>query len=202
MGGVAENANRRNLLRDAALEVLSAEGSRGLTHRAVDGAAGVPSGTAKNYFPTRDALLAAVAERCLELFRQAGTLPTGATGPTGREDFAALLRGLLAEATGPGRRRVLAYLELHGEASRKPWLGKVLAEISAMDFATMDRLQRSAGFDVTPQRARVVTMAVHAAVVDLLAHPPGVPNGAGLDDLDAFVGGLLDVVYPRSPTDG
>ena len=131
MGGVAENANRRNLLRDAALEVLSAEGSRGLTHRAVDGAAGVPSGTAKNYFPTRDALLAAVAERCLELFRQAGTLPTGATGPTGREDFAALLRGLLAEATGPGRRRVLAYLELHGEASRMPWLGKVLAEISA-----------------------------------------------------------------------
>ena len=66
----------------------------------------------------------------------------------------------------------------------------------------MERLQRSAGFDVTPQRARVVTMAVHAAVVDLLAHPPGVPNGAGLDDLDAFVGGLLDVVYPRSPTDG
>lgn len=192
---MAENISRRNLLRDAAIDVLGGQGSRALTHRAVDAAAGVPTGTAKNYFPTRDALLGAVADRCLERFREAGTLP--AAGPAGRTDLAALLRGLLEEATGPGRTRVLAYQELHGEAARKPWLGKVLAEISAADFAAMEQLQRAAGLDVTPRRAAVVTMAVHAAIVDLLAHPADVPNGAGLDDLAGFVEGLLDVVYPR-----
>ncbi|MER7821227.1 TetR/AcrR family transcriptional regulator [Streptomyces sp. NPDC096097] len=63
------NQDRRDRLRDAAIAVLAREGGRGLTHRAVDAAAAVPTGTAKNYFPTRDALLRAAAERCAEQYR-------------------------------------------------------------------------------------------------------------------------------------
>ncbi|WP_231509684.1 hypothetical protein [Streptosporangium roseum] len=49
---------------------MAESGGRGLTHRAVDAAADVPPGTAKNYFPTRDALVRAVAERCVGLYHR------------------------------------------------------------------------------------------------------------------------------------
>ncbi len=43
--------------------MLAESGARGLTHRAVDLAAGVPTGTASNYFASRDALIEALVER-------------------------------------------------------------------------------------------------------------------------------------------
>lgn len=57
------NPARRAALADAAIDVLGEEGARALTHRAVDVRAGLPRGTASNYFPTRAALLLGVAER-------------------------------------------------------------------------------------------------------------------------------------------
>ena len=51
----------------AALEVLGEKGSKGLTHRAVDEAAGVPPGTTTNSFPTREKLLSAALHRHVEL---------------------------------------------------------------------------------------------------------------------------------------
>ena len=43
--------DRRELIAEAALEVLEADGGRGLTHRAVDRRAGLPQGSTSNYFP-------------------------------------------------------------------------------------------------------------------------------------------------------
>src|SRR3954462_10550488 len=60
------NPERRTQLADAGLAVLAESGARGLTHRAVDAAAGLPAGTASNYFKTRDALLGALGERIFE----------------------------------------------------------------------------------------------------------------------------------------
>lgn len=51
--------SRRDQVADAALRVLGESGSRGLTHRAVDNAAGVPPGTTSNYFNSRSSLLEA-----------------------------------------------------------------------------------------------------------------------------------------------
>ncbi len=53
---MARNPERRVALTDAAIEVLAQEGARGLTFRAVDTRAGVPVGTASNYFSSRDDL--------------------------------------------------------------------------------------------------------------------------------------------------
>jgi DNA-binding transcriptional regulator YbjK len=53
---------RRAELAAAALTVVADGGLRALTHRAVDGAAGVPVGTTSAYLRTRAALLAALAE--------------------------------------------------------------------------------------------------------------------------------------------
>ena len=61
------NTRRRNALADAAIEVLGTGGIHKLSHRAVDERAGLPAGTAANYFPRRDDLLAAAAERVAEL---------------------------------------------------------------------------------------------------------------------------------------
>ena len=58
---------RRSDLADAAIETLASAGMRGLTHRAVDRAAGLPEGSASYYFRTRQAMLLAVVERLAEL---------------------------------------------------------------------------------------------------------------------------------------
>lgn len=61
-----QNTERRTALLDAAIEVLAREGSRGLTLRAVDKEAGVPTGTASNYFAHRGDMLTQVMRRTRE----------------------------------------------------------------------------------------------------------------------------------------
>jgi DNA-binding transcriptional regulator YbjK len=51
---MAGNPERRAALVDAGVAVLAREGARGLTYRAADTDAGVPLGTASNYFHGRD----------------------------------------------------------------------------------------------------------------------------------------------------
>ncbi|MGW2036660.1 TetR/AcrR family transcriptional regulator [Streptomyces virginiae] len=189
------NQDRRDRLRDAAVAVLAESGGRGLTHRAVDAAADVPTGTAKNYFPTRDALLRAVAERCLEQYRALAASLAGA-GP-GPDGLAALLAGLLRDVAGPGRPRVLAYLELQTEGTRRPWLAALLDPIAAADFAAHAHLLRAAGLPAGAERARALTLALHGAIPHLLAGAPATLAAAGLDDLDRFARGLLAAVRPE-----
>lgn len=55
-----ELSPRRREILAAAMTVLAQEGNRGLTHRAVDRAAGLPEGSSSAYFRTRDALLGAL----------------------------------------------------------------------------------------------------------------------------------------------
>ncbi|MFD3511589.1 TetR/AcrR family transcriptional regulator [Streptomyces sp. NPDC058657] len=191
------NQERRDRLRDAALAVLAGTGGRGLTHRAVDAAADVPSGTAKNYFPSRDALLRAVAERCLEQYRELSARAAGGEPPQDREALAAMAAALLRDVAGPGRDRLLAVLELQAEAARRPWLSAILDPIAAADFARLEAAQRAAGLPVTPQRAATVTLALHAAIPHLLAGGPATLEAAGLHDLDRFVRDLLHAVYPE-----
>ncbi|WP_369207469.1 TetR/AcrR family transcriptional regulator [Streptomyces sp. PU-14G] len=193
------NPDRRDRLRDAALHVLAEAGGRGLTHRAVDAAAEVPTGTAKNYFPTRDALLRTVAERCVEQYRATmEQLAAAGPPPSERAGLVALLTGLLENVAGPGRPRMLAYLELQTEAARRPWLAQVLDPIGASDFPAFEAAQRAAGLAVTPERAAVVTLVLHAAIPHLLARGAGTLTASGLDDPALFVRGVLDVVYPET----
>lgn len=188
------NQERRERLQDAGIEVLAEAGSRGLTHRAVDAAADVPEGTAKNYFPTRDALLRAIAERCVELYRR---IPVQL--PTDRQGLKVMIRTLLENVAGPGRRRMLAIHELQCEAARKPWLAAVLDTVTAADFAAFEAAHRAVGLPVTPHRAATATLALHAAIPYLLASGPETLTAIGLHDLDAFVTDLLDSLYGPPP---
>ncbi|MFG2295792.1 TetR/AcrR family transcriptional regulator [Streptomyces sp. NPDC048603] len=189
------NPDRRDLLRDAAIAVLAEAGGRGLTHRAVDAAAGVPLGTAKNYFPTRDALLRAVAGRCLEQYRERAAAMAG-PGPADRAGLAALLSGLLRDVAGPGRPRVLAYLELQTEATRRPWLAELLDVIGAGDFAAHRALLAASGLPSDAATVRALTLALHGALPHLLAGTPAALAAAGLDDLNTFTRDLLNTICP------
>lgn len=119
---------RRQLLLDSAQQVVADHGIRGLTHRAVDRAAGLPEGSCSAYFRTRRALQSAVAEHLagqlttdvaelsVELQQRPGDLQYAAQLTT--ELFVGWLREL-------GRFR--AVLELTLEATRDPELTRLLA---------------------------------------------------------------------------
>jgi Tetracyclin repressor-like, C-terminal domain len=121
----------------------------------------------------------------------------GTAGIQGREQLVGLLRELLDRAVTVNRSRVLAYLELHAEAARRPQVQATLAELNQADLALHLRVQQAAGLAVTPRGAAIVTMCVSTALTYLLTQPPQVLKAYGLDDLDAFLRDLIDTTYPR-----
>src|SRR5260370_22885007 len=91
---------RARQVADAAIAVLADHGPRGLTHRAVDQAAGLPPGTTSNYARTREALLTLTLTRIAEL-----DLAEGAAGVAGSglaDGVAQMVHQWIIE---PGRRR-------------------------------------------------------------------------------------------------
>ncbi|RSS89441.1 TetR family transcriptional regulator, partial [Streptomyces sp. WAC05950] len=118
------------MIADTAIGLVAAAGLRGLTHRAVDAAAGLPAGSTSYYFRTRTALIGACYQRLaeLDLADVDDGSPSGAALPglpgaaPDREAAAAALAGLLYRWLTVGRARQLARFELSLEAARNPEL--------------------------------------------------------------------------------
>ena len=79
---------RTELIADTAIALLAERGLRGLTHRAVDEAAGLPQGSTSNFARTRPALLETAVRRLAE--REAQVISTGEmpSGEGGVEELA------------------------------------------------------------------------------------------------------------------
>jgi AcrR family transcriptional regulator len=105
---------------DAALGLLARGGAGELTQPRVARAAGVRQSHLTYYFPTRDALLQAVADRSIDAL--AATLMRAAQG--GRLGPQALPRALARAITDKGRTRTM--LALIGTADRDPAVRKRL----------------------------------------------------------------------------
>ncbi|MEU3190594.1 TetR family transcriptional regulator C-terminal domain-containing protein [Streptomyces sp. NPDC006992] len=121
-------SDRRTLLADTAIDVLAEEGIRGLTHRAVDRRAALPTGTTSAYFRTRAALLSALVTRLVhldqaELQAAAEALPPLRTAEELVNGMALLIGQRL---TGEGRRRSLARYACAVESVRDPELREIL----------------------------------------------------------------------------
>ena len=114
--------DRRTRLADAAITTLAREGSRGLTHRAVDRTAGVPEGSTSYYFRTRLDLLRAIVRRMSDLDTASVPALAHADGEEFEEAFTAAVHGLVTD----GRERQLARYELTLEATRRPELRQAL----------------------------------------------------------------------------
>ncbi|MER7764590.1 TetR family transcriptional regulator [Streptomyces sp. NPDC097619] len=79
-------ADRRTLIADTAIALVAATGLRGLTHRAVDSAAGLSPGSTSYYFRTRTALIGACYDRLAALdLEEAGIGLPGTAGATGAD---------------------------------------------------------------------------------------------------------------------
>jgi DNA-binding transcriptional regulator YbjK len=123
--------SRQEELLDAAIGVLGGQGVRALTHRAVDAAAGMPSGSSANYFKTRDALIGAVVERFAERDRIAWRAIAGFVQPADAGELAAALIAYVRRALGPERPVTIARYGLFVEAAIRPALQDHLAASAA-----------------------------------------------------------------------
>jgi DNA-binding transcriptional regulator YbjK len=132
---------RAGQVADAAIAVLADHGGRGLTHRAVDQAAGVPPGTTSNYARTREALLTLTLARIAELDLAEGAAGVAVSGLA--DGVAQMVHQWIIE---PGRRqRFLARLELAFEATRRPELRAAYDEMGRGFRTEAARLLGAAG---------------------------------------------------------
>jgi DNA-binding transcriptional regulator YbjK len=113
--------DRRVRIADAVIATLAERGSRGLTHRAVDEQAGLPTGSTSYYHRSRAELLHAAVPRLVELDTEALRWKATDSPPE------ALAHVLDVSLHGAGYTRTLARYELVLEATRRPRLQEDLA---------------------------------------------------------------------------
>lgn len=116
--------NRTDVLLDAAIEVVAAEGLRGLTHRAVDARAGLAAGSTSYYYRTRMALLEAVLGKVLAY--DVGRMADVAVIAGDRTAMEDVVVRVVRYLTGPGRAQLVARLELTMDAIRRPDLRRLM----------------------------------------------------------------------------
>ncbi|WP_037367370.1 TetR/AcrR family transcriptional regulator [Amycolatopsis orientalis] len=165
---VRRNDQRRAALVDAAIEVLAREGARGLTFRAVDGEAGVPAGTASNYFANRDELFTQAGARVYERLQpEDDTLPPGIGD---RESYAQLMRELVSRVAA-FRTGYLALLELRLEATRRPELRRVLTERVRADVDANVAYHEASGLPGDATAVKLLILALNWLIVEQLTLP-------------------------------
>jgi DNA-binding transcriptional regulator YbjK len=192
--------SRRALIADAAISTLARDGMRGLTHRAVDRAAGLPEGSASYYFRTRQALLQATVERLAELtsadMLDGAAMPDRTAVPPlpGHEldALAGVAAALIESWLTTGRERQLARYELSLEATRRPELRQTLVTTGAAIRAVVADRLAAAGVREPRQRAADFAAFLDGLLFDQIA-------GAGsreltTTDLRATIAALLAAV--------
>jgi len=174
-------SGRRAQVLDAAVSVLGGQGTRALTHRAVDAEGGLPAGTTSNYFRSRDALVGGILGHLLEQETAAFAALAGQPRPVSIDELAARFGTLLRQLAGPARMLTLArhaiFLEAaHQEALRRElrgwseklwlWSGDWLAAVGSdrpvaharlllafADGLLLDRLARGGDEEFAPEAA-------------------------------------------------
>ncbi|MFV2196115.1 TetR/AcrR family transcriptional regulator [Nocardiopsis sp. LOL_012] len=182
---MARNPERRAALLDAALGVLADEGARGLTFRAVDARAGVPTGTASNYFANRDGLLDEVAVRAYERFMPAPAEWEGALqGTRDRARLTELMRGVVHRMLRAPEVH-LALLELQLEAVRRPGLREGLTSRVREDLDANIAFHARAGMPGGRRTVVLLYLALNWLVTEHLTLPGVLEPEGSVDDLVA-----------------
>ncbi|OAN43455.1 TetR/AcrR family transcriptional regulator [Microbacterium sp. H83] len=187
---MAKNDIRRRAIADAGLRVLAAEGTRGLTHRAIDLAAGIPVGTTSNYFRSRDALVEGLVERIGERLapteedrrRRSTSLPS-------RELFADYVRDIVRRLS-EDRDVTIALFELRLESSRRPEVAALLGAWQRAGFDADVAFNASAGLPGGRREIALFHYAVDGLLLDRLTTPID-PDRSTDDIIDDLVDGLL-----------
>jgi DNA-binding transcriptional regulator YbjK len=148
--------SRPDAIADAALALLAERGMRGLTHRAVDEAAGLPQGSTSNHARTRAALLRLALARLATREVQAATAGGTPLPPPGADAaaLAAFLAHALHHAVTTGRDLTRARFELALEATRDPRLREVYDTIGSAFRTVLTHMLATAGAPDPDRQAR------------------------------------------------
>jgi AcrR family transcriptional regulator len=165
---MVSNPQRREQLADAGLRVLARDGARGLTHRAVDREAGVPAGTASNYFRSRDALLGGLGERIFQRLTPEPDVLAGLSVRAPSTDlFVDYIRDIVRRLTAvPDLARAL--IELRLEGVRRPELGRILGATLRHGYRDDVACHRTTGLDGGPFEIALLHYAIDGLILDLL----------------------------------
>ncbi|MEE4424395.1 TetR/AcrR family transcriptional regulator [Streptomyces bugieae] len=185
---MVRNPERRAALVDAAIEVLARDGARGLTFRAVDAAAGVPGGTASNYFSNRDDLLAQVTGQIHQrIAPDPDEVAEVMAAPRDRALVADLMRWINRRVT-ENRTGYLAMLELRLEATRRPELRDELTRVMR---ATLDD---DIGFHLESGLPgdRTAVLLTYLAMTGLMLEQLTLPGVVPAEETDGLIAALVD----------
>ncbi|MEU7698733.1 TetR/AcrR family transcriptional regulator [Streptomyces sp. NPDC015492] len=189
---MARNPERRTALLDAAIQVLADEGARGLTFRAVDARAGVPTGTSSNYFRDRDQVLSQVADRIFErLTPEPGDFENALLAGPSRALVIDLMRQV-AQRLAAERTCYLGLFELRLEAVRRPELRTQLTRVLRSDLDANIQGHLEAGMPGDADTVRLLYFALTGLLVDHFT----VPELHGDRDLDDLIETVVTRVVP------
>jgi DNA-binding transcriptional regulator YbjK len=190
------NTQRRDALADAAIEILGTAGIHKLSHRSVDERAGLPHGTAANYFPTRDDLLTAAARRVAGLhLADVAAADLAASGLADSNALAELIGASLYDSATRHRARYLAIFELTLEATRRPGLARSLAELGVAVLETTVAEHRSLGLPTSPEQVQALITLFGGTLLALVTGPPeAVTRDGALALARAMVTGTLGAI--------
>ncbi|WP_214416120.1 TetR/AcrR family transcriptional regulator [Sphaerisporangium fuscum] len=186
---------REELVAETAITLLVERGMRGLTHRAVDEAAGLPPGSTSNVARTRAALLDLTLARLTML--EEAAFPAFSAGDNleaGR--LAELTAGFLHFQLTEGRRTSLARYELALEATRRPELRKVYDEIGRRFREAAIAVLASAGSADPVRHGGQLVAFAEGVIFDALVGAGTTPT---LDELRSSMHEVVNGMLSGSP---
>jgi len=196
---MVSNPERRAALVDAGVEVLAREGARGLTFRAVDTEAGVPVGTASNYFTGRDDLLRQIDTRLHQrLAPDPEVVAELLTRPKDRSLVTAFMHDLMGRATRD-RTGYLALLEMRLEATRRPGLLASYTRSVRGDLEEGMEFHRAAGLPGGDETVVVLYLAMLGLILEHLTLPDVLTGVLPTTDVpDGLVERIVATVVPEA----
>lgn len=169
-----ETADRRELLLEAAIRVISQQGMRGLTHRAVETEAGVPHGSTTYYFGTRHDLLVALMAYMAERARRAMEPIARGLALTLADrskplDLDALADALIAWLDSESEMELARY-ELQVTAARDPEMKQLMTENCDVFRQMCEPIVVACGSKDPVRDSHIVQAAVDGWMFDRLTH--------------------------------
>lgn len=126
---------RRATILDGVIELLATRGLEGVTHRAVDGVAGLPQGSSSYYFPKKASLLVAASRHLAELLeKDCDELQVGFAEAAAKHGLDAAVEYVAEEVVtyaDDSRHLFLARMELTMAAARRDDLADVGEQLTA-----------------------------------------------------------------------
>ncbi|MFC4908651.1 TetR/AcrR family transcriptional regulator [Actinomadura gamaensis] len=185
--------SRAELVGDAAIALLVDRGLRGLTHRAVDEAAGLAPGSTSNIARTRLALLELALTRLTELDDSALLADLPIPPELTRDQLAGIVAHALHVQLTSARRRALARYELALEANRRPELREIYDRAGRRFREPLVALVAAAGSPEPVRHARQLVAFHEGVLFDALAGAGDIPS---LDELRQATADFLAGILP------